>query len=95
MQKVGVREAREQISRLLDAVEAGEEVIISTPRQTHGPGSPGLARQLRKATTEDTENDTENTEENQTLTCSFSPQRPTIKKSHHSQGLIWLFVFSS
>lgn len=28
MQRVSVREAREQISRLLDAVEAGEEVII-------------------------------------------------------------------
>jgi prevent-host-death family protein len=28
MQKVSVRETREQISRLLDAVEAGEEVII-------------------------------------------------------------------
>ena len=28
MQKVSVREAREQISHLLDAVEAGEEVII-------------------------------------------------------------------
>lgn len=28
MQKVSVREARQQISRLLDAVEAGEEIII-------------------------------------------------------------------
>jgi len=28
MQKVSVREAREQISHLLDAVEAGEEAII-------------------------------------------------------------------
>ncbi|MBL0700516.1 MAG: type II toxin-antitoxin system prevent-host-death family antitoxin [Desulfosarcina sp.] len=28
MQKVNVREARQQISRLLDAVEAGEEILI-------------------------------------------------------------------
>ncbi len=29
MQKVNVREARQNISRLLDAVEAGEKVIIT------------------------------------------------------------------
>ncbi|MHB8424923.1 MAG: type II toxin-antitoxin system Phd/YefM family antitoxin [Gammaproteobacteria bacterium] len=28
MEKVGVREARERLSQLLDAVEAGEEVIL-------------------------------------------------------------------
>ena len=28
MQKVNVREARQQISRLLDAVAAGEEIVI-------------------------------------------------------------------
>jgi len=29
MREVNVREAREQISRLLDAVEAGEEVVVT------------------------------------------------------------------